>query len=136
MNLALQGMNPKILELEETLRGMPQLDLPVKHYQIEGVYVRELFLPKGTVLTGKIHNTEHISILSQGELMVVSEQGTFSLKAPYTVIDKPGTKRAGYAVTDCTFINVMRSDKLTIEDLEEELVSDTFEEFEQKRLSL
>jgi len=136
MNLALQGNNPSILALEKCLKEMPQIDLPVKHYHIDGVYVRELFIPKGAVLTGKIHNTEHISILSQGEIMLVSEKGTFSRKAPYTVVDAPGTKRAGYAVTDCTFINVMRSDKLTIEELEEELVSDTFEEFEQKRIRL
>lgn len=128
---------PKILALEEKIREMPQLDLPVKHYHIEGVYVRELFIPAGTVLTGKIHNKENISILSQGELMFSNgDTGLKSIKAPYTVVDKPGVKRLGYAVTDCTFINVLRSDKKTVPELEEELVSDTFEQYEQKRLGV
>lgn len=131
------SLMPKILALEEKMREFPQLDLPVKHYHIEGVYVRELFIPAGTVLTGKIHNKENISILSQGELMISNGDSALRIiKAPYTVVDKPGVKRLGYAITDCTFINVLRSDKKTVPELEEELVSDTFEQYEQKRLGV
>jgi len=41
------------------------LTLPVRHYIAGGVYVRELSIPAGTVLTGYIHKHEHIAIVAR-----------------------------------------------------------------------
>lgn len=105
-------------------------ELPVEHYQIEGVYARSLFIPAGMCAVGKIHNHEHIAILAQGTMRIFDEEFT----APFICITPAGTKRAVYAVTDCTFINVIRTDLTEIADIEAEAVSDTFEEFEERKL--
>ena len=133
-DLATQGNTPYILAIEKVMRSMPQIESPPKHYQIKGVYVRSLFIPAGCLLTGKIHNKESIGILAQGKLRITNGEDSFVVEAPYVTVDKPGIKRLGYAETDCTFLTVHRTDSVTLEAMEDELVSNTFEEFELKRL--
>lgn len=125
---------PEILSIESAIAAMPQVDLPVEHYRIKGVYVRSLFIPEGTVLTGKIHNAENIAILAQGTIKVCDGDKSYEISAPKIMVDKPGVKRLGYAVTDVTFITVHRTDGESIADIEAELVSDSFDQYE--RLTL
>jgi hypothetical protein len=127
---------PKILELEALMKAMPQVDSPAEHYHLSGVYCRSLFIPKGCLLTGKIHNHESIGILAQGTLRITNGETSTVVTAPYITVDKPGIKRLGYAETDCTFITVHRTDLDSIDAIEEALVSDSFEEYELKTQQL
>ena len=115
---------------QEAMKAMTE----TKHYHLKGVYVRSLFIPAGMMLTGKIHNFESIGILAQGRLRITNGTDSIIVEAPYVTVDKPGVKRLGYAETDCTFITVHRTDADSVNEIEDELVSDTFEEFEVKRL--
>ena len=133
-NLAELGTMPEILRIEKEIEKMPQVTLPVEHYQVDGVYVRSLFLPAGTLLTGKIHNFENIAILAQGTIRVSNGTDAYVLTAPHIMVDKPGVKRIGYAETDVTFITVHKTANTEIDDIEKELVSATFEEYEQQLL--
>lgn len=131
-DLATVGNLPEILAIEKWLLQSPQGHSETNHYQIEGVYVRSLFIPAGTLLTGKIHNKESIGILAQGTIRIANGADSFIVSAPYITIDQPGIKRLGYAETDCTFITVHRTDATNISDIEDELVSDTFDEYDLK----
>jgi len=133
-NLALQGNMPEILALEKVLLTLEQVECPVTHYHIEGVYVRSMFIPAGTVLTGAIHNKENISILAQGSIRVTNGTESVLISAPHIMVDKPGIKRLGVSETDVTFINVLRTDLTDIDELEKELVSQSFEEYDQQLL--
>jgi hypothetical protein len=135
-DLATTGNMPKILELEALMKAMPQVDSPAQHYHLSGVYCRSLFIPKGCLLTGKIHNHESIGILAQGTLRITNGETSTVVTAPYITVDKPGIKRLGYAETDCTFITVHRTDLDSIDAIEEALVSDSFEEYELKTQQL
>ena len=138
-DLALQGHTPEILALESWIKDNVDQEEMLKttelnHYRIPGVYARELKLKAGTILTGKIHNFESMGILSQGRMRIYNSEGAKIVEAPYVTVDKPGVKRLGVCETDCTFVSIHRTDAETIEDIEDELVSDTFEQFELKRL--
>lgn len=102
-----------IIEFEELLKQVPGAVLgdndlmPLKHSFAPGVYVREIFIPKGSVLTGKIHRHEHPNFLMKGEVIVVTEfGGREHLKAPMSMISKAGTKRAVYAMEDTVWITI------------------------------
>lgn len=85
---------------------------PLKHSFADGVYVREIFIPKGTVLTGKIHKYSHPNFLMHGEVIVVTESGgREQLKAPLAMISPAGTKRAVYALEDTVWITVHVTDE-------------------------
>jgi len=135
-DLATFGNMSKILELEALMKAMPQVESPAQHYHLSGVYCRSLFIPKGCLLTGKIHNHESIGILAQGTLRITNGETSTVVTAPYITVDKPGIKRLGYAETDCTFITVHRTDLDSVDAIEEALVSDSFEEYELKTQQL
>jgi len=88
----------KIYAIENELNTMPQAHCPVRHYFAGGIYAREMTIPGGVVLTGAVHRHEHLCTISQGTIMVSTDDGMKTLSAPHTIISKPGTKRVGYAL--------------------------------------
>jgi quercetin dioxygenase-like cupin family protein len=110
--------------------GMPQVEIKTTHYFAPGVYMRQIFIPKGVTVTGKIHKTEHLNILSQGELSVWTEDGVKRLKASTVIKSKPGIKRVGFAHEDSVWITVHHNPEgeTDTDKLEEMLIAKTFEE--------
>ena len=133
-SLALQGNMPEILALEKIILTLEQVECPISHYQIEGVYCRSMFIPAGTVITGAIHNKENISILAQGTIRITNGTESKLISAPYIMVDQPGIKRLGASETDVTFINIWRTNTTDLDEIEKEIRSETFEEYEQKLL--
>lgn len=126
-----EKMRGKILDLEAVMYAMPehQIELPVTHHFAPGIYMRELFIPKGTVLTGKIHLTEHLNILSQGHLQVWTEDGIKTLHASTVIKSQPGIKRAGHALENSVWITVHHNptNEHDVKKLEDMLVVDSYE---------
>jgi hypothetical protein len=116
------SLRDKIVTLEERLREMPQLDVETDHTFGPGFYARTIKLPAGATLTGKVHATEHLFILSKGELIVVTEDGRQHLKAPFQAVCRPGLKRAGHAITDVVCTNVHITEETDLVRLEAELI--------------
>lgn len=116
-------MRQKVYALEGEMRKMEQIDLPVKHHFSQGVYARELFIPKGTVLTGKIHKYEQLNIMSAGELSVLTEDGIVRVKAPFTIVSPPGTKRVAYAHEDTVWTTIHGSDETDLDKLEDHFIA-------------
>jgi quercetin dioxygenase-like cupin family protein len=126
-------MVDKINNLEKYItNNFETIELPVEHFQIPGVYVRALYIAKGVVLTGKIHNFECINIVAKGSLCVTTndDDKTIILREGMIFNSPAGTKRAGYALEDTIYVTVHRSDKLGISNIEKYLVSDTFDEYQ------
>lgn len=96
----------KLRELEGAIAQLPPVELKTDHIFAKGVYVRQLWIPAGTFLTGKLHKTEHVSICAMGEISVLTQDGMKRVKAPYTVVCPAGTKRAAYTHTDTLWINI------------------------------
>jgi len=96
----------QIKELERHMAAFEQAELKTLHHFADGTYTRELHIPAGTLLTGKIHKTSCINILAQGEIMVVTDEGNYSLKAPHVFVSGPDVKKAGYVIKDAVWINV------------------------------
>jgi len=108
-----------IQELEREMLKHPQLDLEVTHHFAPGIYARELFIPEGVLLTGKVHKTEHMNILASGRIEIA---GQGELIGPLIFTSAPGTKRAGYAHEDSTWITIHATTETDIPTLEHELV--------------
>ena len=101
---------------------------PTKHSFADGQYIREIFNPAGLFIVTKIHNKTHPFFLMQGEMTIFSENGLERISAPYHGITQAGTKRAIYTHTECVFVTVHATDKLNIEDIEEEVIAKSFED--------
>jgi quercetin dioxygenase-like cupin family protein len=112
----------QISRLERELLALPQAEVPTEHTFGPGFYARTITLPPGTVLTGKVHSTEHIFIVSKGDITLVTEEGRKRVQAPFQAVCKPGTKRAGYAHTETVCTNVHVTPETDLAKLEAALI--------------
>lgn len=115
--------------IENEMRKQPQLTLNTVHYFSDGVYAREIFIPAGVVLTGKIHKRQQINILSKGRILVLTENGLVDVEAPFTVVSPPGTKRIARAITDCVWTTILPTNEKNPDVIEDQFTCSTEEEY-------
>jgi hypothetical protein len=120
----------KVNLIESEMRKHPQVSLSLKHYNAPGVYARELFVPAGILLTGKIHKFAQINILSKGTMRVLTEDGIKEVSASFTVVSPPGTKRIALAVTDCVWTTFLPTDETDPEKIEIEFTAENEDEYQ------
>ncbi len=123
------NQNEAIYSLEKEILELPQIELKPVHYFAKGLYARELWMPKGSVVTGKIHIKEHICIISYGDVTVASDEETIRLVGPCTFVGKPGSKRALYMHEDTLWTAIHATDCTTVEDCESTLVTNDYNQF-------
>lgn len=142
MDMLIQGSTKAtrqdIVDMEQFLRKQDGSLLgdnstcPLKHSFSDGLYVREIFIPKGYFVVGKIHKHDHPNFLLSGTVNAITEFESVTLKGPLSMISKAGTKRALFAVTDLTWVTVHHNPANTqdLQELEKEIIADCYEEFE------
>ena len=97
----------------------------LEHHISEGVYTRSLTIPKGIMLTGKIHKKACTTILLKGDITVMTDEGMQRIKAPYIATSKAGIKRAGYTYEESIFVTVHATELTEIADIEAELFQES-----------
>jgi hypothetical protein len=126
-------MRGKIMDLEAVMMAMPehQIHIEPKHYFAPGLYLREIFIPKGVTLTGMIHKTEHLCVLSLGKVSVYTEDGMRTISASTVVHSMPGMKRVLYAHEDSVWINCHHNptNENDLSKIEEIFVTNSYDEF-------
>ena len=102
----------------------------LEHQFMSGLYVRKVLLPKGMFLTTKIHKVRHPFFVLQGKCRIMSDEGVVDIEAPYHGVTEPGTKRLMYIEEDVVWYTVHATDKLSPEEVEEEVIAKNFGEIE------
>lgn len=118
-----------ILRLEAAMLAMPGADTSdgdVHHHFSDGLYARELRIPADTVLIGHIHLQGQINFLLKGTIRVTTDDGVKTLTAPQIVVTGPGTKRAGYAITDVVWVTVSATNEKDPEIIREQIIAKDF----------
>ncbi len=96
-----------IQRLQVALGLLPQVHIEPKHYFATGMYGRELLMPAGTLIVGKIHKHEHLAIMVYGDILVYTEQGgKRRLKGYNMMVSPPETKRVVYPFEDTLWITI------------------------------
>jgi hypothetical protein len=118
-----------IMRLTQTMLAMPgeKREFHVEHTIKDGMYMRKLFIPKGSLIVGKIHKLDCINIVAQGDISVVTETGSARVGAGYTVVSPAGLQKVGYAHEDTVFINVFRTDETDIDEIEDAIAWNSYE---------
>ena len=63
-------------------------------------------------------------------MSIFSQDGIERISAPYHGITQAGTKRAIYTHTECVFVTVHATDKLNIDEVEDEVIAKSFKDVE------
>lgn len=128
-NITTLSDRAKVELLEIEMRKHEPRVIPIKHYFSPGVYAREITIPADTLLTGRVHLYEQLNILSGGEISVLTADGMRRVKAPFTVISPPGTKRIAYAHTECTWTTILATEEKDPDKIEAQFTVATEQEF-------
>ena len=108
----------RIDELEATIiqEADSLIDAPLVHKFTDGMYIREIFMPAGSLWTSKIHKTEHPYVVSYGKVAVsIDADEWYEITAPYTGITTPGTRRVLFILEDCIWTTFHRIDGMKSE---------------------
>jgi hypothetical protein len=117
-------MSDKDMLLAEYLMlKMPQVEYENKHYFSEGLYTRELFMPAGSFAIGMEHVEQHVlNIIVKGSCTFLDGSNEIkTLKAPCVFVSETGKKKIGYFEEDTIWLNVHKTDKTDLEEVEKEL---------------
>lgn len=112
-------MREKVERLEEALNCLPQVDIPLHHHFAPGMYAREIRIPKGATITGAVHKTKNLAVLSAGRLLLVTDTDTVEVSAPAILTVMPGMKNAAHALEDSVWINFFPTEETDTEKLVE-----------------
>jgi hypothetical protein len=123
-----KSIRENILTLENHLRKMPQVEILPRHYFAHGTYTREVHLPAGSIITGKIHKHSCINMLMKGKIRVVTEEDDYDIEAPYVFVSGPGIKKAAHVIEDVIWLNVHPWNGTdTVEQIEDDVIIPSYE---------
>lgn len=91
-----------------------------------GTYARQIFMPKGALVVGKIHRHAHLNFIMKGKVSVATEFGPKVFEAPCVFVSEVGLKRAVFIEEDTIWVTVHQT-KFTGEEnldkMEAELIA-------------
>lgn len=112
----------QIMAFQHAVSQLPRFQEELHHHFAHGVYAREMRIPEGTVIVGKIHRYSCINFIMSGAVEVRSQEGLYRIVAPYVFVSPGLTKRAMYAVTDLIWVTVHPASGEDLAELERELI--------------
>lgn len=128
-------LRAKVFALERAMKADqrfpadPKEVCPVTHHFCDGVYAREMFIPAGTVVVGKIHKRKNFNIMSRGKLTILTPDGLVTLLAGHHVVSEPGTKRVAYAHEDTIWTTILGTELTDPEEIETAFVANSEQEY-------
>ena len=108
--------------LESGIAEYEQVDLKVTNTFSEGVYVRELEIPKGTLIEGKRHRKSCINMLIKGKMLISDGKDEYEVTAPFIANADALTKKFGFALEDSIWINIHNTSSTDLDEIEKEMI--------------
>lgn len=113
-----------VVEMEEEMKHLPQVALEVKHHFADGCYARELHIPKGVMLSGALHKTNHHWVLSKGKVLVKNKGEKTIYEAPYHGQTYSGDKRIIFAFEDSVFTTFHPTELTDVAEIESKILGE------------
>ncbi len=102
----------------------------VHHHFANGVYAREMILPKGVLIVGKIHKHQHLCIV-KGKCEVANDH-QLELIDGYKIFTAPaGVKRVILAHEDTSWTTVHVTTETDLDAIEREVIAESYDEMPQ-----
>ena len=109
----------------------------LKHTFAPGVYGREMHIPAGHVVVGKLHKHSLLNILIKGKVTVITEQEGIKEYNAGDVFSSPiGTKRLLVTHEDTVWVGIHPTDETDLDKIEAEFIAKSYTElgWEQPKL--
>jgi len=97
-------------------------DCPLTHVFSDGVYSRTVFMPKDSLIIGKVHKTKHLNIILSGKARVWINGEVKDVGAPDIIESGVGVMKVLYILEDMYWTTIHVTDTTDLDELEEELI--------------
>lgn len=102
---------------------------PLRHIFAPGIYLRELTIPVGHFVVGRIHKEAHANFLSRGKVSVLTEAGGWEiLTAPCTLISPAGVKRLLFTHEETVWTVIHPTDLTDLDEIEAAVIAKSYAE--------
>ena len=128
--LEIPTIRSRVNAIEAEMKKQPQLELRVENYFSLGVYARALYIPKDTILVGKIHKYPQLNFLMQGSMSVLVGEEIQTVSAPFIVASPAGTKRIAKALEDCIWVTVHGTNLTSVDEIEQHFIAQDEDDFQ------
>ena len=117
-------------ELEKVLRAHPAHktpdEYPLTHHFAPGVYMREIAMPAGDLVIGRVHRTEHLNVIVRGDVSFWVPGETVRrvtiAGAPVTFTSRPGARKILYLHEETVWMTIHPTTETDVAVLERDLV--------------
>lgn len=117
---------------EEQSEKMKQV-FPLKQNLEGGLYTREIFMPKGSVVVSMIHKQDHPSFVLKGLVSYLDDKGVVrTVKGPHKIFTKIGTQRVIFVHEDTTWCGVYKTNAKTFEKAEADVYTNNYNDLPKK----
>ena len=100
------------------------VDCPLVHRFSSGVYIRQITIPAGTCIVGKIHATKHFNIILSGHCFVIQSDGVkIDVNGAYTYESDAGVQKCVYALTDTIWQTIHVTKLTNLDEIEREIIA-------------
>jgi hypothetical protein len=123
------AMVEQIEAMEELMLEQEQVSIPAISNNINGMYTRQIMIPRDTVLTGRVHLFDYVDIMLSGDITVSTPEGTHRYTGFNVFHGKAGRKRAGYAHEDTHWITVHNTEVSDGDEFMKTLTVQTMKDF-------
>ena len=117
---------------EDYDEGMAKM-FPLKEHLEGGIYTRELFMPKHSVLVSMIHKQSHPTFITKGCCSYLDDKGVIrQVKAPHTIFTQVGAQRVIFMHEDTTIVGVYKTNAKTFKEAEADVYTNNYNDLPKK----
>jgi quercetin dioxygenase-like cupin family protein len=103
-------------------QGTFEVDLCVVHHFSDGLYSREMLIPKGFGAVSHSHSYDHFSILAKGRVLLKTDNWQKEFSAPACIDIKAGVHHMILALEDSTWYCIHATNETDVNKIEDVLI--------------
>jgi quercetin dioxygenase-like cupin family protein len=111
-----------ISDLHKKMEGTFDIDLGIVHNFSDGLYAKQMYVPKGYVVGQHAHEFSHLSILAKGKVIVRTDDGIAEYTAPACLEIKEGIHHAIEALEDTVWFCIHATNETDVNKIDEVLI--------------
>ena len=113
-----------ISQLLKDNMGRFDFDPKITHFFSEGMYAKQIFVPKDHLVVQHSHEYSHLSILAKGKVIVKTDDYEKYYEAPACLEIKAEINHAIIAIEDCIWFCIHATNETDISKIDETLIKE------------
>jgi len=111
-----------ISDLHNKMVGTFEVDLGTVHHFSDGLYAKQMFIPKGYMAGTHAHKFSHLSILAKGKVIVKTDDSEAIYDAPACIEIKEGINHAIEALEDSVWFCIHATEETDVSKVDNVLI--------------